>query len=188
MPDMSLGLHPCAAAEGSCHSVYRCWDHKYVAVCSCFCAAMTSNEEKSDCKTLDMEVSVTDQECRWGFGHTEDVLPGGVQLLQIRKRYHTATLYQDSKEVLLLRLIHTQMLFSQACANFSVNAGISAEDRRWHEQLKQSSFTGTADSLQQSNAKHTIHSTCLRSQCEEGLSASRVTDWQGNCSILVISC
>lgn len=84
--------------------------------------------------------------------------------------YCKATLYQDSKEVLLLRLLHTQMLFSQACAHFCVSAGISAKDRRvWHEQLKQSSFTGTVGRLQQSNAKHTFHSTGLRSQCERRL-------------------
>lgn len=47
----------------------------------------------------------------------------------MRKRYCTATLDQGSKEDLLLRLVHTHMLFSQACANFSVNDGISAKDR-----------------------------------------------------------
>lgn len=110
------------------------------------------------------------------------VLPRGAQLLQMRKRYCTATLDQGSKEDLLLRLVHTHMLFSQACANFSVNDGISAKDRHvWHEQLKQSSFTGTSDSLQQSSAKHTFHSTGLRSQCEEGLSGRRVTGWELQC-------
>lgn len=76
MPEMTLGLHACAAEEGSCPSVRRCWDHECVAVCSYFCAAMISSEEKSDCKTLhkETEVSVTDQECRWNFGHTEDVV------------------------------------------------------------------------------------------------------------------
>lgn len=62
------------------------------------------------------------------------------------------------------------MLFSQACANFCVNSDISAKDRWvWHKQLNQSSFTGTVDSLQQSSAKHTFHSTGLRSQCERRL-------------------
>lgn len=75
MTNISLGLHPCAAAESSCPPVHRCWDHECVAVCSCFCAAVMSKKEKSECKTLheEMEVSVTGQECRWGFGHTKDV-------------------------------------------------------------------------------------------------------------------
>lgn len=120
--DMSLELHPFDAAEGSCPSVHRSWDHEYVAVCSCFCAAMISNKEKSECKILHMEmkVCVTDQECRWGFRHTDVGFAQRIPADTDEKRYYMAPLYQDSKEVLLPRLVHTEMLFSQVCANFSV--------------------------------------------------------------------
>lgn len=88
-PRHESGAASLCCSRSFCPSVHRCWDHEYVAVSSYFCAAMISNEEKSDCKPLhmEMEVFVMDQECRWDTQKmwVFPVLPKWAQLLQMCK-------------------------------------------------------------------------------------------------------
>jgi len=87
---MSLGLHPCTAAEGSCPPAHRCWEAESVAVCSRLCAVMMSNKGKPayEAQHTEMGVSFTDWESQWSFLCTGDVTPlllGGAQILQPSK-------------------------------------------------------------------------------------------------------
>lgn len=126
-----------------------------------------------------MEVSFTVQESRWGFGHTGNVsLSSSAQrspaVNSWAKPLHRHTTRTPKRGRLLPRLVHAQTLFSQTQANFSMHTCVSVKGRLvLHQQLKQFSFSGTADTagLKQSSPKHTFHCAGLRSHCEERMSA-----------------
>lgn len=68
---MSLGLHPCTAAERSCPPVLRCWQAEILAV-RCLHTVMISNKEKFACKAQFMEMEVSETGSPGGVLYTQD--------------------------------------------------------------------------------------------------------------------